>query len=213
MYMSGEEACGVRGEGVRPRVGPKERTSLGTRIDSLSLSLARSLSCLVSCRAAHSSSLRARRCRWPCARWPCAGRRGAQPNRCSGGYIIFSNLCVHILTKKTLKTGVGGLAPPPQGAGAGARGAALRSRRISLVSPCPSPRRRRARACAAVLHNTPYRTPYRDVKRVPCPCEMGGDRETSAESREIERELWAHRGSGASVLYLPGLVPKQNQII
>ena len=38
MYMSGEEACGVRGEGVRPRVGPKERTSLGTRIDSLSLS-------------------------------------------------------------------------------------------------------------------------------------------------------------------------------
>ena len=100
-------------------------------------------------------------------------------------------MCAHI-NKKDLRnenTGVGGLARRP------------------AVQRAEGPPAR------AAPHNTPYRTPYRDVKRVPCPCEMGGDRETSAESREIERELWAHRGSGASVLYLPGLVPKQNQII
>ena len=200
----------MRGEGVRPRVGPKERTSLGTRIDSLSLSrslalLSRVVPCctqLFIAGAAVPVALRAVALRGP--------PRGTTEPVLRWIYYIFEPMCAHI-NKKDLKNGRGrGLAPPPQGAGAGARGAAL-SRRISLVSP--SPRRRRARACAAVLHNTPYRTPYRDVKRVPCPCEMGGDRETSAESREIERELWAHRGSGASVLYLPGLVPKQNQIL
>ena len=129
-------------------------------------------------------------------------------------YYIFEPMCAHI-NKKDLKNGRG----RPRAAAAGGRrrgagGGALVVYLWSLDSLLsPSPRRRRARACAAVLHNTPYRTPYRDVKRVPCPCEMGGDRETSAESREIERELWAHRGSGASVLYLPGLVPKQNQIL
>ena len=38
-YVSGEEACVVRGEDVHSRVAPMERTSLGTRTWTLSLPL------------------------------------------------------------------------------------------------------------------------------------------------------------------------------
>ena len=105
MYMSGEEACGVRGEGVRPRVGPKERTSLGTRIDSLSLSrslalLSRVVPCctqLFIAGAAVPVALRAVALRGP-------PRGKNRTGGGAGGYIMFSNLCVHILTKKTFVT-------------------------------------------------------------------------------------------------------------